>query len=157
MSDFFWTKVDKSAGPDKCWPWAKGRRADGYGQLRWEGRVVRAHRVAYQLTYGDIASDLVVMHLCDNPPCCNPAHLRLGTCLDNVADRDMKKRSTLHRSDVHDAIRTHRRNISPVWSNIEAIVEAIDNGNETGSSIARKLGVSATNVNKIVLRYRQGR
>ena len=78
-----------------CIEWTASRNRDGYGEKRFQGKVRRAHRLAYVehhgLTFEDIEG-FVVMHTCDNPPCINPAHLRLGTQADNVADRDAKGR-----------------------------------------------------------------
>jgi hypothetical protein len=87
--DRFWSKVDRR-GPDDCWPWlAKARTKFGYGRFAVPraGRQLDAHKVAYLLTHGFIPAGLMVLHRCDNPPCCNPAHLRAGTSLDNMRDR----------------------------------------------------------------------
>lgn len=87
----FWTKVDKS-GPNGCWMWTGGKNEDGYGQfwLSAPRRREGAHRVAYRLLVGTIPKGMWVLHSCDNPPCVNPAHLRLGTPLDNAAEMAVK-------------------------------------------------------------------
>jgi hypothetical protein len=59
----------------------------------WKGSNVACHRVAWELTYGAIPNDLHVLHKCDNPPCCNPGHLFLGTHKDNMADMKAKGRA----------------------------------------------------------------
>jgi hypothetical protein len=78
-------------GPDdECWPWIGARTKGGYGVMSGERRgdsPLRGHRVAYELHYGPIPDGLHVRHRCDNPPCCNPAHLVVGTNADNVADK----------------------------------------------------------------------
>ena len=80
----------------ECIEWHKARTVKGYGTVRVGGRRLYAHRLAYckanGLDYDDIKGK-IVMHTCDNPPCCNPAHLKLGTHEDNVADRVAKGRS----------------------------------------------------------------
>lgn len=92
VEDRFWQKVDKSGGPDACWPWTKTRNMGGYGQFSVRHRHVLAHRMSFLLSGGVIPSDLFVLHRCDNPPCCNPKHLFIGTNADNVLDRDNKNR-----------------------------------------------------------------
>lgn len=100
LAERFWPKVDVR-GPDECWPWtAKSRQQGGYGAIRVDGRIERAHRVAYRLTYGELPDGVVVRHRCDNPPCCNPADLVTGTQLDNIRDMHDRGRASggrLHR------------------------------------------------------------
>ncbi len=72
-----------------CLVWTGNRDAKGYGRLRRSGangEYVGAHRAAWEVANGRIPSGMYVCHRCDNPPCCNPAHLFLGTPLDNVRD-----------------------------------------------------------------------
>lgn len=98
LEDRFRTGVDMR-GPDDCWPWTKGCLPGGYGAL-WDGGNNRGtHRIAWELANGPIPDGLWVLHRCDNPPCCNPAHLFLGTQAENDADRTAKGRST--RGDRH--------------------------------------------------------
>ena len=87
----FWSKVKRGA-PDECWEWQASRKPKGYGQLFINYHSAHAHRMAYQLTYGAIPDGMFVCHACDNPPCCNPAHLWLGTHRDNSADMVRKGR-----------------------------------------------------------------
>ena len=84
----FWNWVDRSAGQDGCWPWTGPRFPHGYGQFgsTGQGHDTHAHRVAYTAAYGKIPPGVVCRHTCDNPPCCNPRHLALGTQQDNVND-----------------------------------------------------------------------
>lgn len=74
--------------PDECWIWTGRLDSKGYGALN---RTL-AHREAYRRTNGPIPAGKHVLHSCDNPPCCNPAHLFLGTQADNNADRNSKER-----------------------------------------------------------------
>lgn len=93
MPERFWLKIDKR-GPDECWPWkaAVRRKDEGYGAFYFELRQQPASRVAWILTNGEVSDDLEVCHTCDNPPCCNPGHLFLGTRKQNNDDKVAKKR-----------------------------------------------------------------
>lgn len=79
----FWRMVDTS-DPDGCWPWL-GDSDDGYGVFFYQGRMRRAAELALSFTTGEKRlPELDTCHACDNPPCCNPAHLRFGTRQSNV-------------------------------------------------------------------------
>lgn len=95
LSDRFWSKVRKS-GSDECWNWiaATRRKDEGYGAFWLNGRHQPASRVAWILSFGEIDRELVVCHKCDNPPCCNPAHLFIGTRVENDKDRIAKNRQS---------------------------------------------------------------
>jgi hypothetical protein len=75
---------------DSCWLWSGETNNRGYGHfnLYRRGKRVRllAHRVAFELATGIAPASYVVRHDCDTPPCCNPAHLRLGTQAQNMQD-----------------------------------------------------------------------
>jgi len=80
----FWVKVDVG-DDDECWLWLAYTDRDGYGRFKVDGSAERAHRVSMRLKGGD-PTDLCVRHMCHNPTCVNPSHLRLGTHEQNVAD-----------------------------------------------------------------------
>lgn len=87
--DRFWSYVEKT---DTCWEW-KSTIIHGYGQMWFQGKQHRAHRLSYQFAYGDIPTDMFVCHACDNRRCVRPDHLWLGTTDDNMADMVAKGRS----------------------------------------------------------------
>lgn len=95
--EIFWAKVDRSGGPDACWEWQGARHRFGYGKFALAERntTISASRMAWILTNGEIPDGLFVLHRCDNPPCCNPAHLFLGTARDNAADAVEKGRAPI--------------------------------------------------------------
>lgn len=77
---------------DGCWEWRRRRNAQGYGRFNLAGRTVMAHRVAFTIAAGPIPDGMFVLHRCDNPPCCNPSHLFVGTTADNARDASAKGR-----------------------------------------------------------------
>lgn len=100
LAQRFEGKVDRSGGPDACWPWTGATNGKGYGVLqrgrRGEG-LIRAHRLAYELAHGEVGDDVVIDHECHNRDascpggdscvhrrCCNPAHLVASSNRDNV-------------------------------------------------------------------------
>lgn len=90
LAERFWSKVDRDGGPDCCWPWLAAR-ANGYGKFYVDGRMVRAHRFAYELLVGPIPEGLVLDHLCAVTFCVNPAHLEPVTQRENARRGDAGK------------------------------------------------------------------
>lgn len=133
----FWARV-RRAGPDDCWEWTGYRRRPmpsqlPYGELGFEGRVQHAHRVAYLLEVGPIPDDAMVLHRCDNPPCCNPAHLYLGDQARNMADMKDRKR----RQKVADEVRERVRSMYRSGMFQKDIAAAVGISQSTVSYIAR--------------------
>jgi hypothetical protein len=91
----FWRKVDKNGpipqrrpelGP--CWIWLAGRQSKGYGQFKFQGKTVLAHRFSYQIAKGEIPEGMQPDHLCKNTSCIRPAHLEAVPALVNLMRSD---------------------------------------------------------------------
>jgi len=83
-------------GKDNCWEWKAHRDIGNYGKFSFSVDHVRykvaAHRFSVAYFKGPLPSDKIVMHKCDNPPCVNPNHLKIGTHVDNEQDKIRKGR-----------------------------------------------------------------
>ena len=101
----FWSRVDPlhSSLGDHCWPWTGSTTAFGYGEFNYNGKLLRTHRVSYELHYGPLEPGQSILHHCDNPPCVRPTHLYSGSQKDNLRDAAkrgrMLKKLTLEQVD----------------------------------------------------------
>ena len=142
----FWSKVDKSAGPDGCWLWTGATTDVGYGVVKIDGRLQRAHRVAWSLAAGPLVPDgsyhgTCVCHRCDARRCVNPRHMFLGTHLDNMRDKVAKGRQARLTGEANPRARLTREAVGRVWSLLAAGV--------THAAIGRELGVSESCISAI--------
>lgn len=162
----FWSHIDKSGGPLACWPWTGTRLQNGYGWSRFLGKTRPAHRVVCFLSIGYWPQ--VARHSCDNPPCCNPAHILPGTYTDNSADMIARGRSA---TGARNGTHTHpesrargKRNGAHKYperlpcgeNNIlakfpDALIEAARNSEGLQREIARRFGMSQQHVSRIKL------
>ena len=98
--------VDTSGGPDACWEWQRYRTPLGYGLTSVQKKTVSVHRTVYaHLTGEELTRDVHLLHQCDNPPCCNPRHLKPGDHLQNMADRKNRGAGYPSGLDNHRAVR----------------------------------------------------
>ena len=144
MTEQFWDAV-RDVGSDDCWEWARGRTREGYGQLRLHGGhgMRRAHRVAWTLINGPIPPGMNVLHHCDNPPCCNVAHLFLGTSADNQRDCRAKGRGPIQRKG--EANRLAKLTDADV-----AEIRALPRGWYTQRYLAARYGVDPSLISRII-------
>jgi hypothetical protein len=139
-ASLFWDRVDKGA-PNGCWIWQGVCTTFGHGRLEWNGRPHKAHRIAYELTYGAIPPGMFVCHTCDVPACVNPAHLFLGTNEDNMADAASKGRTA----------KGERMGGSKLTADqVRSIRKLRAAGGRTRLSIAQQFGVSEATVKSIL-------
>ena len=132
----FWSKVAVGDVAD-CWEW-QASEVGGYGQFWIDPKLWQAHRVAWILTFGPIPTGLHCCHKCDNPGCCNPYHLFLGTRKDNMVDAAQKghKANKLTEDEVLE------------------IRESYNAGRATQQGLADEFGVSQMTISQIIRRKR---
>ncbi len=121
------------AMPNGCWDF-QGFRSKGYGRID----NYRVHRAMWEIVFGPIPDDLCVLHNCDNPSCANPAHLFLGTHVDNMADKVAKGRASRMVGEEHPAARL-------TWEQVHAIRA----DNRSCPKIAKDYGVSHNQIWRI--------
>lgn len=138
----FWSKVDKGEA-DECWLWRGTTIAHGYGVILRHGEhgpSVRAHRVAWELTNGEIPDGLLVCHSCDVRRCCNPSHLFLGTHADNTKDMMNKGRGPT--GERQGRAKLDREKVAEIRSLVSS--------GTPQRRVARQFGVSAQTVCNII-------
>lgn len=154
LKERFATYVAKR-GPDDCWPWQGSRsRRTGYGGFRVGYRTARAHVAAFVIASGSLPAG-IVCHTCDNPPCCNPAHLYDGTDQTNADDRVARGRTARGDRNGARAYRANRargeRHRSAKLSDDQvAAIRRLHGHGRTQVSLAAEFGVSQSNIGCIV-------
>ena len=134
------TRVKKTK---TCWLWTGDHTSYGYGVVASGTGATRkrtqAHRYVYKLLVGPIPKGKIVMHTCDNPPCVNPKHLKLGTTAENQLDMQSKKRSP--RGLRH-------------WNGrlTDEQIKAIRKSKESQAALASKYRVHQSHISRIVSR-----
>jgi hypothetical protein len=118
-----------------CWNWTSRVDSRGYGHMRFGGREMLAHRLAWILFRGEDPGKNFVLHKCDNPLCVNPEHLFLGDAGDNMRDCVAKGRYG-------------KRRFKASWSEIVAMKEL--RSSMTNSAIAERFGISERQMRRLV-------
>ena len=151
LEHLFWSHIKKGNG---CWEWNDGNTNGDYGRARYNGKCQLASRIAWQLTYGALPNNRIqVCHHCDNPPCCRPDHLFLGTNKDNCHDAMRKGRTTKGRKRDPRSVEltaASRRGTHLTIEHRANIARALK-GRKTGPCTAeRRAKLSAINKGKIL-------
>lgn len=127
-------KVPKSLGTP-CWEFQGAKDQDGYGKIRIGGEIERTHRLSFMCKHGPVELGMVVRHKCDNPPCCNPAHLEVGTHAENMQDMVARGR--------------HRGN-AKISSEEAADIRVAKMRGASLASLARKYEVSESTISAVI-------
>jgi hypothetical protein len=151
MQDRFWSKVNTSN--DGCWEWKNALSRKGYGWFNAGSKSTYAHRVAAFLSglIDSLSTPLHVLHSCDNPKCCNPSHLFVGTNLDNIKDRVQKGRSKAPK--LHGQTNGMAKLCNSQVKEIRGLYFA---SMFSQSQLAKRYGVRQSHVSRIVNNVRCG-
>jgi hypothetical protein len=136
-----WRRVDKSGGPDACWPFTRAVNRKGYGIVGGRNRGL-AHRIAFEAVKGPVPDGLLVCHHCDNPPCCNPAHLFAGTIPDNALDMVAKGRAPDMRNERCGKSRLTDQQVADIrkrWAEGETITSLAQEHGVSGGHLSRTI------------------
>lgn len=118
-----------------CWEFQGAKDQDGYGKIRVGDEIERTHRLSFMCKHGPVEPGMVVRHKCDNPPCCNPAHLEIGTHEENMQDMVARGR--------------HRGN-AKISSEDAADIRVAKMRGATLASLAKKYDVSESTISAVI-------
>lgn len=101
LGEMFWQKVEVG-GDDDCWIWRGNLQPNSYpyGRITFNAEPLLAHRVSYELNIGKIPDGYVIDHICHNPKCVNPKHLRACTRSQNTINQKLRKDNTTGQKGV---------------------------------------------------------
>lgn len=154
---YLWAHTDQTSHPDGCWLWLLARDKNGYGLVKHQRRMRRAHRVAWEVANGvAIPTGLWVLHRCNRPSCINPAHLYVGNAQANADDREAAGHT--RRGDNHDSrLHPERRprgerhpHVKLTEATVLEIRRAAAAGEGTNGALATRFGVTLSTIQSIV-------
>lgn len=134
-------KIQKYSMPEPmsgCWIWIGGVDWDGYGATGFYNKNIKAHRASYLIFKGDIPAGMSVCHSCDNPYCCNPEHLWIGTTKENQIDSFKKLR---RQGELSGSSKYTNKTVSEIR-------ERVSNG-ETRKSVSKSMRIPKSTLDKI--------
>lgn len=124
-----------------CRIWTGPVTKSSHALISFRGRVIGAHRAAWELVHGQVPTGLVVRHACHNPRCIAVAHLSLGTAKDNAEDRSAAGRGYRRPGEANPGARYRREQIELVWK--------LSSEGLGDQQVARRTGVPVRNVNSV--------
>ena len=125
------------AGENECWEWTASKR-DDYGRFRIGDNLYVATRLIWRLTHGIDPMGQLVCHTCDNPGCCNPKHLFLGTDKDNNTDKETKQRGKHPKGETNGLAVLTTEDVITIYQSAEPF-----------SELGRKYGCTEANIRSI--------
>lgn len=147
VAERFWSKVQDRDDPMKCWNFS-GCQIKGYGQfpVKINGKIEkRAHRISWILTNRALIPDgKQILHRCDNPRCCNPSHLFLGTPHDNNLDMRAKNRGRYVNGERHG------RCTKLSQSKVEEIRRLHSGQKGQKAKLAKQFGITKTHIARVL-------
>jgi hypothetical protein len=129
---------------DSCWLFKSNINKHGYGQLRFEGKTMFAHRYSWHYFNDGIPDGLQVLHKCDVRNCVNPDHLFLGTNQENTADREAKGRTV--KGETHGMARLKTEDVIYIRNSYQRGT----NAEYSMTGLSKKFGVSITQISRII-------
>lgn len=138
----FWSRVDIREN-DECWPWTGFLTPEGYGRFYDYGSYVVASRMAWELHNNERLDDRIACHHCDNPPCCNPAHIYAGNEKTNAVDA--AERNLLNNGSQQGETHTSAK---LTWEIVDQVRSRMAAG-ETPYRLAAEFRVSPMTMRKI--------
>lgn len=135
-----------------CKIWTKATNKDGYGEVWFDGKMTRTHRLMYEFFVGPIPNGVQVLHHCDNPPCGEVTHLWLGTHKDNMVDKSSKGRCP-RPVELINADKSGEANGRAILTRaqVREIKDHLEAGGVSGATLARDFGVNWRTISRIKL------
>jgi len=144
----FWDNVNTGA-VHSCWQWLGAKASTGYGLARYEGKYIGSHRLAWQIHFKEeIPKGMFICHSCDNPICCNPNHLFLGTPKQNSID--MAKKGRNKKCDIKGE---DHKLAKLCWDDVRYIRSVYKSGRNSPYNtvaLSKKYGVAKSLIHRIV-------